>query len=224
MNMKQQDFSLDVLIRRSGIATFLICAMLGGLAGSALMLFPATYEARGKLLLSSTWIGQEEFQRSLTGSVSLRKLQLESYLGKRDDVVLLPAEMELRVRANSALAAKTQLDGTMRQIRDEIRQDLTMKYQAEAIALDKLSDKSATQSSDLNISIGSTVGKRQVEVDLGLSELTSEKKLIEVWLKEPSVHFPKPNIVIGAGLLSGAIIGTILNLIGGLGRRKTLRH
>lgn len=224
MKMKQQDFSLDILIRRSSISIFLICTVLGGFAGAATMLFPATYEARGKILLSSTWIEKEEFQRVFSDTASLRKLEHDIYLGKRNNLFVLPKDMELLLRTDSAQAAYTQLADIMQGIKTEIRQNLTMKYQAEAAALDKLSKQSAKQASDLNIRVGSRVGERQIAVDLVLSELSSEKKLILVWLKEPIVHFPKPNVVIGAGLLSGAIIGTFFNLIGGLGRRKSFRH
>ena len=79
--------------------------------------------------------------------------------------------MELRIRTDSAQAAYTQVADIMQVIKTEIRQNLTMKYQAEATALDKLSKQSAKQAFDLNISIGSRVGERQVAVDLALSEL-----------------------------------------------------
>ena len=224
MNMKQQDFRLDVLIRRSSVFTFLICTALGGLAGAAFLLFPATYEARGKLLLSSNWIDNQEFGKAVVGSKTLRRLQLENYLGDRSNIILIPDDLELRIRAGRALEAKTQLENSLGKIRSEALQHLTRKYQAEATTMIEFSDVATGNPTDLNINIGGSLHERQVTVDLVLDELTSEQELVNLWLKEPIVHFPKPNIVIGAGLLAGAILGMFLNLIGVVGSREAARH
>lgn len=217
---RQDDFMITKLATPTSLIRFLIATGLGGLIGAAILLLPSTYEARGKLVQSSIWVESDEFQRAFLGSASLKKLQFERYLGKGNDVILIPGDLELRIRDDNLITAQKLVAETLEKIATEIRQDITRKYQAEASALALLAAKNLDQASELNINIDGILSQRQVQVELVLTELKSEDALVNVWLKEPVLHFPKPNLVIGVGLLAGAIIGTLLNLIIGLPRRQ----
>lgn len=197
---------------------------LGGLAGAAVMLLPTTYETRGKLVLSSTVVSDEDFRKAVLSTKEVRKLAQGKYTGNNSQQFFIPSDLELRIRSKNGPQAKKTLSDLMSKIKVEARQSLIEKYEGERAAIELSSKKLSMSDSQLITKIWESDVLRLVQLELAFAEMNRQEAVMELWLLEPEVQFPKPNIVIGGGLLAGAIIGTFLNLIGRVGRRYAPKH